>query len=181
MPLLIRLSNPLAVTNILVQSFITLSSNSSGQVAATLAFDLGSSGLANAEYVNYLSYLWTEARIRSAYIQVLPYFDEVKSGYTGSALAIATNLNAVVTPTTLSAVLDNGDARLYNVMNDTSPGGFRASRHFTTLNYASVSSMGVSPTGGAPGSFIFWGNQYPSSTVIAIVRYKFIYQFRNRA
>jgi hypothetical protein len=178
--LLIRFSNPSQITTILVQSFTTLSSNSSGVVAYALPFDLGSSGTNNVEHVAYLSNLFSQARIVAAYIQVLPYFDEVKSGYTGSSLAIGTNLTSISTPTSLGGTLDNADAKLYNIMNDTTSLGFSHKLRFSNLEFQNVTQLYSTPTGGAPGCIQFWGNQYPATVTIGIIRYKYIYQYKNR-
>jgi len=175
-----RMRRPKYTTMILFSNFVTLSSNSSGVVGYALPFSLSSEGLANVEWTSYASNLWSQARIVHAQIQILPYFDEVKSGYTGSPMGIGTNLTTIIAPTTLGLVLDNGDSKLYNIMNDTTKEGFRKEIGFSNLEYGAAANLSSTVQGGAPGCLQVFGNQYPASTVVGIIRYTYIYQVKNR-
>jgi len=180
MTLLERVRRPTFSSIITVSGFAILNSNASGVVNLALAFSPSSEGLNSVEWTSYVSNLWSLARIRVAQIQVMPYFDEIKSGYTGSPLGIGTNLASIVGPTTLGQVLDNGDSKLYNVMNDTTSVGFSKVIQFSNLEYGSITNLSAATGYGAPGCVQFYGSGYPANTNIALYRYTYIFQVRNR-
>jgi hypothetical protein len=173
-----------AVVRVRLATVITISSDSKAVVAGFIPCDPSSSGLNISEYSSWSS-LYNQVRLLGMSVRFMK-ISVYSPNFTTGALAIASTLDAVGTPSSRGAVLDNADSILWNWVSDTSPSGFRHSLRMSTQpTWASSSSPNPGDNVGCPGGIIYYGLDIPSSVGGAVAMFDVyvegFYAFRSRA
>lgn len=125
--------------------------------------------------------LYSEVKVQSLTVWVFPRFAESKSVISdGTPLIVAGSTNITSIPTSLDVVADNASARAINVLNMTSPNGFKYWLKWTGILWGPSASPGGITSTGCPGSIGFYGSGYAANVPFAFVKYQLILRLRNR-
>jgi len=126
------------------------------------------------------SAIYSEVKVVSLTVWVFPRFAESKSVITdGTPLIIAGSTNVTSPPSSLDVVADNASARGVNILNMSSPNGYKYWLKWRDILWGPVGSPGGITSTGCPGGIGFYGTGYAASVPLAFVQYSLILKFRN--
>jgi len=164
-------------------SMLQLLSNSSGICAGYENAD--PSGGSGSTWTAYewvdVSAMFNEVKLVEFILTFCPAQTTSTTLVAGSPLAVSGNLlSQSAAPSTISSVLDNADAKLYNLVTDRSQHGYRHRIKGTSLGWASTSSPNPGGFAGVTGAIQYYGNGYNSSVIMGYLWIEGIYAFRSR-
>jgi len=158
----------------------TLSSSGAGVVASVVPCDPFASSF--TEYTSDFANIYNQFRLLGSRIQLVT-ISETKGDVGVLAIGYQNRATSLAAPTSTNNVLDNQPSWYYAVSSDTSPFGFIKSQRVNGLNFAATSTSSNTSTDGygAPGGWQFYGNNFPISTNIGVIKFEIWLEFRSRS